>query len=445
VPFIASAGELKTKPTQHSVKEMREIGIQPDILLCRCDRPLSTALKEKIALFSNVAADRVIAAIDVSCIYELPSCSTAKASTRRSTSSSTSGRASRTSRRAADRRALQEAVEGFVKIGVVGKYVHLRDSYKSLHEALVHGGLANDVKVELEYIDSEAIEQKARSRSSGPGRDPGAGRLRRARQRGEDCGHQVRARGQGPVLRDLSRDADGRRRVRAPRLRAPGANSVEFDRETPFAVIDMMADQKGVMEKGGRCGSARILRAREGVARRGRVRRHHISERHRHRYEVSNKYRDEMAKAGLVLSGLSPDARLVEMIELREHPYFVGCQFHPELKSRPHAPHPLFSRFVRAALECQTQRKTEKKTSGQRRRGRRRDRRSTESDRGAARRHALGSTAASPQRPGATLLFLRQQKRARSPTSAMSSRFFTCSGTARTSQTRPSFSSVLMT
>jgi CTP synthase len=181
-PFIATAGELKTKPTQHSVKEMREIGIQPDILLCRCDRPLSRGMKEKISLFSNVAVDRVIAAMDVAASTSCRSRSTPRASTRRSPRASTSGRASRISRLAAHRGALQEAPRGAVKIGVVGKYVHLRDSYKSLHEALVHGGLHNDVRVDLEYIDSEQIEARGPNGAARRARrDPRPRRLRRSR------------------------------------------------------------------------------------------------------------------------------------------------------------------------------------------------------------------------------------------------------------------------
>ena len=359
VPFIASAGELKTKPTQHAVKEMREIGIQPDILLCRCDRPLSRSMKEKISLFSNVAVECVIAAVDVDCLYELPIALHGEGIDEKVTE--LLGIWARQPdltpwHRIVER--FKKPARGTVKIGVVGKYVHLRDSYKSLHEALIHGGLTNDVRLDLQYIDSEQIEERgAEALLAGldailvPGGfgDRGTeGKIQAIRYARESkvpffgicLGMQL-------AVVEFARHICG----------MTGANSVEFDRNAPFPVIDLMPDQKGVLEKGGtmRLGAYPCVLEKGSIAAEayGTTT---ISERHRHRYEVANKYREQMVQRGLVLSGTSPDQRLVEMVELREHPYFVGCQFHPEFKSRPHAAHPLFARFVRAAMERQKER-----------------------------------------------------------------------------------------
>jgi CTP synthase len=354
VPHIATAGELKTKPTQHSVKEMREIGIQPDVLLCRSDRPISRALKEKISLFTNVAVERVIAAADASCIYELPILLHAEGLDEQLTE-----RLNIWSRQP-DLSAWHRIVERFkkpgrgaVRIGVVGKYVHLKDSYKSLHEALVHGGLANDCRVDLEYIDSEAIER------SGPeavlstvdavlvpggfgdrGTEGKIAAIRFARESklpffGICLGMQL-------AVVEYARTVGG----------FNGANSTEFDKDTPHPVIEMLEMQRGVADKGGtmRLGAypCTLIAGSLAAQAYGTT---EISERHRHRFEFANDYRDRLKAAGLVLSGTSPDGKLVEMIELKDHPYFVGCQFHPEFKSRPTAPHPLFARFVTAALE----------------------------------------------------------------------------------------------
>jgi CTP synthase len=354
VPFIGTAGELKTKPTQHSVQKLREIGIQPDLLLCRCDRPLPRALKEKISLFSNVYVDRVIAAVDVECIYELPVVLHEEGLDEAlidmlniwSRQPDLSGW-----KRIAER--FTRPTGATVRIGVVGKYVHLRDSYKSLHEALVHAGLEHDVKLHLEYVDSELIERDGPDKLLGrldailvPGGfgDRGAegkiDAIRYARQEkipffGICLGMQL-------AVVEFARNV----------CKMPRANSREFDKDGDTAVIDLMPDQHGVVDKGGtmrlgaypcEIGGGTVAESIYGTRR--------ISERHRHRYEVSNPHRDALEKAGLVLSGLSPDKRLVEMIELPGHPYFVGCQFHPEFKSRPRKAHPLFARFVQAAIE----------------------------------------------------------------------------------------------
>jgi CTP synthase len=355
VPHIHTAGELKTKPTQHSVKDMREIGIQPDILICRCDRPIPRGLKEKIALFSNVNVDSVVSAVDVSCIYELPLVLHAEGLDERIVE-----RLNIWSRQP-ELMIWKRTVDKFkkptsrVKIGVVGKYVHLKDSYKSLHEALVHGGLENDVAVELEYIDSEDLEQgNPLDRLQGlhailvPGGFGDRGvegkinAIRYARENGVPyfgicLGMQL-------AVIEFARNVCGLK----------GASSTEFDNEATHPVIDYMTDQKDVSDKGGtmRLGACPCsLRAGSKAAQIYGVDK--ISERHRHRLEFNNKYRQQLEEAGLLQTGTSPDGRLVEIVELQNHPHFIGCQFHPEFKSRPMTPHPLFSRFVAAAVERQ--------------------------------------------------------------------------------------------
>jgi CTP synthase len=354
VPYIATAGELKTKPTQHAVKEMREIGIQPDILLCRTQQELSRATKEKIAMFTNVAVEAVLSAIDVTCIYEVPLwlhkegideliCERLNIWSRQPDLSSW--------QRIVER--FTKPTKGSVKIGVVGKYVHLRDAYKSLHESLVHGALTNDCKVELEYIDSEEIEKDGIEARLGhldavlvPGGfgDRGTeGKIASiAYARENKVPYFGICLGMQLAVVEFARNVAG----------LEGANSSEFDRDCKHAVIDLMPDQRGQRNKGAtmRLGAfpCTLLPGTAAAEAYGTL---EISERHRHRYEFANDYRDQLTAAGLVLSGTSPDKRLVEMIELADHPYFVACQFHPEFKSRPAAAHPLFARFVKAALD----------------------------------------------------------------------------------------------
>ncbi len=353
VPYIAGAGELKTKPTQHSVKEMREIGIQPDILVCRCDRPIPRGLKEKIALFSNVPVDQVIGAQDVACIYELPLVLHAEGVDEVITEKlNIWSRQPVLTRWKEVAEKFKNPARGTVNIGVVGKYVHLQDSYKSLHEALVHGGLANDVKVELTYIDSEEIERNDAVGSMLEGLHgvlvPGGfgdrgvegkiAAIRHARENnipyfGICLGMQL-------AVIEYARNVCG--------LKC--ATSTEFKKDATYPVIDLMPDQRGVKDKGGtmRLGAYPCVLA-EGTLVQSIYDASEISERHRHRFEFNNDYRDQLSQAGLTLSGTSPDGRLVEMVELPNHPHFVGCQFHPEFKSRPLASHPLFSSFVAAA------------------------------------------------------------------------------------------------
>jgi CTP synthase len=359
VPFIPTAGELKTKPTQHSVKEMREIGIQPDVLLCRTQMPLSRAVKDKIALFSNVPVEAVIGAMDVGCIYEVPVMFHAEG-----LDELVAERLNIWSR-APDLTTWHRIVgrfknpsRGTVKIGIVGKYVHLKDSYKSLHEALVHGGLNNECRVELEYIDSEQVEQggpEALLSSLDAVLVPGGFGDRGTEGKIAAIGYARNNRipffgiclGMQLAVIEFARNVAG----------LAGSNSSEFDKDTPHAVIDLMPDQRGIRNKGAtmRLGAYPCVLTAGSLAA-DAYGATEISERHRHRYEFANDYREQLAASGLVLSGTSPDKRLVEMVELREHPFFVGCQFHPEFKSRPASPHPLFARFVRAALERQAMR-----------------------------------------------------------------------------------------
>jgi CTP synthase len=366
VPHIAAAGELKTKPTQHSVKELLGLGIQPEILLCRTEKPLPHSVKEKIAHFCNVPVKAVIAAPDVSVIYELPLALHAEKADDQVTE-----RLNIWSRppdltqwqRTVD--ILKNPPKGRVSIALVGKYVHLRDSYKSLHEALSHGGLANECKIDVRYLDSETLEgdPSVVERELGgldailvPGGFGGRGSegkiraIQFARERGIPffgicLGLQM-------AVVEYARSVCG----------ITGANSTEFDPNASEPVIDLMPDQRGVKGKGGtmRLGAYRCA-LKAGSLAADVYAATEVSERHRHRYEFNNVYKQRLEDAGLVMSGVSPELGLVEMIELptSKHPFYIGCQFHPEFKSKPHAAHPIFSRFVRAALERRDLRRPE--------------------------------------------------------------------------------------
>ena len=354
IPHIAAAGELKTKPTQHSVKELLGLGIQPEILLCRVDRELPHKLKEKIAHFCNVPVQAVIAAPDVSVIYQLPLTLHEQGLDRLL--------AERLNiwsrdpdlsiwRRTVDR--YMAPGTGHVSIAVVGKYVHLRDSYKSLHESLVHAALECDVKLDLDYVDSEELEGgDLEARLGGhdailvPGGfgDRGSEGKIRAIQfaREQNIPFFGICLGMQMAVVEFARNVCG----------LEGANSAEFDRGAKHLVVDIMPDQRGIEAKGAtmRLGAYPCVIKPDSLAAKiyGKAQ---VRERHRHRYEVNNAYREQLERGGLVLSGVSPDERLVEMIELPGHLHFVGCQFHPEFKSKPHQPHPLFTSFVRAAIE----------------------------------------------------------------------------------------------
>ncbi|MEM7352182.1 MAG: CTP synthase [Acidobacteriota bacterium] len=353
VPFIAAADELKTKPTQHSVRELRAIGISPDILLCRVDRPLPDDLRRKIALFCNVAFDQVIAARDVETIYEVPLHFCREGLDDRLLELLNLPRYDRdlSGWEALVRKC--KNLEHTVRIGIVGKYVDLADAYKSLNEALIHGGIANDARTELVYISAEEIEEGQWPREIfevdgivvpiGFGQRGSDGKLRAvryAREQKVPCfgicwGMQL-------MVVEYARNVCGLRE----------AASSEFVESTPDPVIFKLRDLLGVEDLGGtmRLG-AYPCNLKEGTRARAIYGREEISERHRHRYEVNQKYLPTLTDNGLVVAGMSPDGKFVEMVELPDHPWYVGCQFHPEYKSRPTEPHPLFVSYIRAALE----------------------------------------------------------------------------------------------
>ncbi len=352
VPFIAAAGELKTKPTQHSVKELREIGIQPDILLCRSDRAIPREMKDKIALFCNVDPSAVFTARDVDSIYEVPlRLHEEGLDDKLAELLNIWSRAPRLGRWEQVVEKVKHPRLGEVRVGVVGKYVELVESYKSLNEALVHGGIAADARVRLEFIDSQRLEEGDDSAlervdailvPGGFGVRGTEGKIRAvrfARERrvpffGICLGLQM-------AVIEFARDALGLER----------ANSLEFDAETPHPVVTLMDAQREVEDKGGtmRLGSY-ACQLRQGTKARELYGADVVHERHRHRYEFNNAYRARFEGAGMVFSGTNPELGLVEMIELADHPHFLGCQFHPEFKSKPFRPHPLFAGFIRAAL-----------------------------------------------------------------------------------------------
>jgi len=364
LPYIKTAGEVKTKPTQHSVRELLANGIQPDILICRSELPLEDHLKKKIALFCNVQQDAVITAIDVDTIYALPLYLHQEGLDAKIES------LFQMWTKHPDIKPWQELVERIknpkdqVTIAITGKYVELTESYKSLHEALVHGGLANRVKVNLRYISAEELESgNAATLLSGcdgilvPG---GFGRrgiegkiaaITYARENkipffGICLGMQL-------AVVEFARNVAG----------LPRANSTELVDFTPDPIIylikewydyrqekmqirDEQSDLGGTMRLGAYpCLLQAKTRAREAYGA------EEISERHRHRYEFNNDYRERLTEAGLVIAGVSPDNNLVEIVELADHPWFLGCQFHPEFKSKPMRPHPLFTAFIKAALD----------------------------------------------------------------------------------------------
>jgi CTP synthase len=354
VPYIAAAGELKTKPTQHSVRDLMQIGIQPDILICRSEQPLGADIKRKIALFCNVDFDCVIESPDVRSIYEIPLrfhdqgldgvvCERL----RLNTPEPDLGRW-----RTMTERILRPSHR--VKIAVVGKYTDLHDAYKSVHEALIHGGIAHDAGVEIHWLSSDRFTDADLTRTILEGFDglliPGGfgirgveGMIEAVRWARENnlpflgicLGLQI-------AIIEFARNV----------CRLPSPNSTEFAPDCESPVIALMPSQRDVVDLGGsmRLG-AYAARLRTGSRAAQAYGTTEISERHRHRWEVSNAYRDVLAEFGLRLSGVSPDGGLVEVIELPEHPWFLGCQFHPELKSRPTRPHPLFVGFIGAALE----------------------------------------------------------------------------------------------
>ncbi len=363
IPYIKTAGELKTKPTQHSVKELREIGIQPDILLCRVDREISPEMKRKIALHCNVDPEAVIAAMDVETVYEAPLSLKAEGLDRLIEKKFNLAPSE------TDLSIWSDVVERIknptyeVTIAIVGKYVGLKDSYKSLVEALLHGGIANNTRVNLSWIDAEDIEKKGADRflsevdgilvPGGFGSRGVEGKIeaiRYAREKkipffGICLGMQC-------AVIEFSRN-----------VCKLSANSSEFDPNTKDPVIYLMErwynHRTGRIEertKDSQMGGTMRLGAypcvlKEGTKAFNSYKTKEISERHRHRYEFNNKYRDILTSKGMIISGVSPDGELVEIIEIENHPFFLGCQFHPEFKSKPIEPHPLFKSFIEAALK----------------------------------------------------------------------------------------------
>jgi CTP synthase len=353
VPFLGHAGELKTKPTQHSVQELRRIGIQPDMIICRSEEPLSRDIREKISLFANLPVESVVSARDVDSIYKVPLFFNAEGVDDRVLAhfGIEAG--------PPDLEAWRGLVERYdtadlpVRIGLVGKYTKLADAYLSVIEALGHAGGHHGGNVEVRWIDSERLSPEEAERElaacdgilipGGFGVRGIEGKIAAAGYARENAipylgiclGMQI-------AVADFARHVAG----------MEGANSTEFDPETPFPVIDLLPEQKEVRDMGGtmRLG-ADPVKLHEGTRAREAYGEAVIYERHRHRYEVNNHLRKRLEHAGLVCSGTSPDERLVEIVELPDHPFFVASQFHPEFKSRPLRPQPLFRAFVGAALE----------------------------------------------------------------------------------------------
>jgi CTP synthase len=352
VPFIKAAGELKTKPTQQSVAKLREIGITPHILVCRCEKPLDKELRQKISMFCNVPYEAVVEEMDVEhSIYEVP------LMLQRERVDNLVCQQLHLDAPAANMAHWQEilrkiiAPQHRVRIGVVGKYIELQDAYKSVYEAISHGGVANDCGVEIQKVEAEQLERE------GPGNllkglngilVPGGfgergidGKIQAARYaRENEIPYLGLCLGMQIATIEFARNV----------LKLPKAHSTEFDPNTPHPVIAMLDEQTRVTKKGGtmRLG-AQPCQLVVGTRTARLYGAFVIRERHRHRYEFNNTYRERFEKAGVVFSGQTPDGKLVEILELPKHPFFIACQFHPEFQSKPHQPHPLFKGFIAAA------------------------------------------------------------------------------------------------
>jgi CTP synthase len=363
VPYIKTAGEVKTKPTQHSVKELRAIGIQPDILLCRTEKTLSKSLKEKIALFTNVPTDAVITAKDVKSIYEVPVLFHKEGLDDKILELLNIWTGAPRIKPWED---LVEKIKNpkhHVIIGIIGKYVDLTESYKSLHEALVHGGIANDARVELRYVSADELEESGSPDAlaechgilvpGGFGKRGVEGKIMAVNYaRTNKIPYFGICLGMQLAVVEFARNIAGMK----------GAHSTEFDSNTPYPVIYLMKEwydyrtkqvqvRDETSEMGGtlRLGSYPCNLYKSTFAYTA-YNQKEIHERHRHRYEFNPDLREDLVANGLIISGTSPDDTLVEIIELADHPWFLGCQFHPEFKSKPMKPHPLFRDFIKAAL-----------------------------------------------------------------------------------------------
>ena len=364
VPYIETVGEVKTKPTQHSVKELRSIGIQPDILVCRVDRPLPDNEKKKLALFTNVDESAIISAVDTDNVYEIPGLF------HKQGMDEIVVRKFGMNIRSADLREWDDVIEAMenqtsqINIGMVGKYMDLTDSYKSLSEALTHAGIHTRTKVNISYLDSEDIEISGTHILNGLDAILVPGGFGNRGIEGKITAVQFARENKIPYLGiclgmhlaviELARNV----------ARLAGANSTEFDQASPHPVIALITewmDKKGILERRDESsdlgGSMRLggqeCNLIEGTRVKDLYQRSVIIERHRHRYEFNNNYRSQLEKRGLTIAGESMDGKLVEIIELSNHPWFIACQFHPEFTSTPRDGHPLFTGFVCAALNHQ--------------------------------------------------------------------------------------------
>lgn len=353
IPYLSAAGELKTKPTQHSVKTLMESGVQADVLVCRTEHELNESIKIKLARFCNVQKEAVIQSIDASTIYDVPILMLEEGLD--SVVLGKLGLASRTPDLESWKAFLSRLKhpKNEITIGLIGKYVELQDSYKSILESFIHAGAANEVKVQVEAIHSEYLNKEniklKLSHLDGVLVAPGFGE--RGTEGKIEAVKYVREQkipflgiclGMQMAVIEFARNI----------LRLKGANSTEMDANTPYPVIDLMEEQKSVTHKGGtmRLGSWACT-LKEGSIAEKVYGKNKISERHRHRYEYNNAYKDQIETAGMIATGFNPETGLVEIIEITDHPWFVGVQYHPEYKSTVSSPHPLFVDFIRAAFE----------------------------------------------------------------------------------------------
>lgn len=368
VPYIKAAGEVKTKPAQHSVKALREIGIQPDILICRTEEAYDDSIRAKIAMFCNVEPEAVFQGVDMSEIYQIP------LSYRDQRIDDYIVRRLGLPRRPSDMSNWERVIDKInkvkdeVNIAVVGKYIHLQDAYKSIYEAIRHGGIDNDVQVNIQRIDSETITPENVDEVLG-GMDgiliPGGfgnrgieGKIQACKfARENEVPYFGICLGMQVCVIEFARNV----------CALEGANSSEFDDSTPHPVIDLLGTQKTISGLGGtmRLGAYTCSLHPESKTMQS-YGQQQVSERHRHRYEFNNRYRNMVQEHGMMLAGTTLDNKLVEIVELKEHPWFVGCQFHPEFKSRPVAAHPLFRDFIAAAKRLHVSQGGKRHSSGQR-------------------------------------------------------------------------------
>ena len=350
LPYVAASEELKTKPTQHSVNKLREIGIDPDIIIARADRRISEELKAKISLFTSVPKEAVIDASDVSCIYEVPLMFARQGVDEQILMLLRSRARHRDLDHWSRMVEIYKNPDHEITINVAGKYTELKDAYKSIWEALAHGGVANRAKVRVQYVDTESAGLEADLSSARGILVPGGFGDRGIEGKIEACriAREKKIPFFGICLGLQVATVEFARHV----LGWKGAHSTEFDAKTRHPVIDLLKEQKAVRQMGAtmRLGNYPCRLKRHSLAAKA-YNAGEILERHRHRYELNNRYREDLEKGGLVVSGVYPKKKLAEIIEIKNHPWFVGVQFHPELRSRPLDPHPLFRDFISAALK----------------------------------------------------------------------------------------------